>query len=55
LVSTVHSDLKCFALRIGNFNKIIVPQILGINHWFVVPLLVGGGLSLFFWFEKKGM
>lgn len=39
----------------GNLGKITLPQVLGINHWPVIALLVAGGLLLFRWFEKKGL
>ena len=39
----------------GNYGKITIPQILGVNHWFVIIpfiLLVG---ALFTWFEKEDL
>lgn len=39
----------------GDYGKITIPQILAVNHWFIIPLFVIGGLVLFRWFEKKGL
>ena len=47
--------LKKSILTWGNFGKITLPQMLGVNHWVIVPILVIGALVLFRWFEKKGL
>lgn len=39
----------------GNYGKITIPQVLGINHWFVIIPIVILTLLLFRWFEKKGL
>lgn len=39
----------------GNFGKITIPGILGINHWIVIVLFVIAAFLLFRWFEKKGL
>jgi uncharacterized membrane protein YedE/YeeE len=39
----------------GNYGYITIPQMLGVNHWLIIPLFVIGGLALFRWFEKKGL
>ena len=47
--------LQKTVLTWGNFGKITIPQVLSVNHWFVIVpfiLLVG---ALFAWFEKKGL
>jgi hypothetical protein len=51
----VYSFLKTNILTWGNFGKITLPQVLGLNHWVIVPILVIGALVLFTWFEKKGL
>jgi len=38
-----------------DFGKIGLPEVLGISHWLIASLFVGGGVALFFWFEKKGI
>jgi uncharacterized protein len=36
----------------GDYGKITVPQVLGVNHWLVIVLFVIGTLALFRWLEK---
>lgn len=45
--------LKKTVLTWGDFGKITLPQALGINHWFVIPLFVVGGLLFFSFLERK--
>ncbi len=47
--------LKGTVLTWGNFGKITLPSVLGINHWIVIVILVVAFIILFRWFEKKGM
>lgn len=49
----VYPALKTNVLAWGQFGKITIPGILGINHWIVIVILVILFVSLFFWFEKK--
>lgn len=39
----------------GNFGKITLPEVLGVNHWILIVPLVAGGIFLFRWFERKGL
>lgn len=39
----------------GNYGKITIPQVLGINHWLVIIPFVILTIMLFKWFEKKGL
>lgn len=39
----------------GNFGKITLPGVLGVNHWILIVPLVAGGIFLFRWFERKGL
>ena len=39
----------------GNYGYITIPQILGVTHWFIIPLFVIGSMALFRWFEKEGL
>jgi uncharacterized membrane protein YedE/YeeE len=50
-----YSSLKTNILTWGNFGEITFPQVLGVNHWIIVPLFIVGALVLFRWFEKKGL
>ena len=47
--------LKATVLTWGDYGKITIPGILGINHWIVIVLFIVAGLGLFRWFEKKGL
>jgi uncharacterized membrane protein YedE/YeeE len=38
-----------------NLGPITIPVVLGIHHWFVIPVFVASGILLFRWFEKKGL
>lgn len=39
----------------GNYGKITLPQVLGLNHWIVIFFLLFFMVKLFRWFEKKGL
>jgi uncharacterized protein len=47
--------LKASVLTWGDFGKITLPQVLGINHWIIIALFIVGGVLMFRWFEKKGL
>ncbi|HLE17853.1 MAG TPA: DUF6691 family protein [Syntrophales bacterium] len=47
--------LKNTVLQWGDYGKITIPQILGVNHWIIIFLLIAIGLFIFRWFEKKGL
>ena len=51
----VYPALKTSILTWGKLGKITLPQVLGVNHWIIVPIFVIGALVLFRWFEKKGL
>ncbi|MHC1717275.1 MAG: DUF6691 family protein [Acidaminococcaceae bacterium] len=47
--------LQKTVLTWGNYGKITIPQVLGVNHWVVIiPFVILTGM-LFKWFEKKGL
>ena len=39
----------------GDLGRLTLPQVLGVNHWVVIPVLILATLGLFYWFEKKGL
>jgi uncharacterized membrane protein YedE/YeeE len=47
--------LKTTVLTWGNFGKITIPQILGINHWIIIGLFASACLGLFWFFEKNNL
>jgi uncharacterized membrane protein YedE/YeeE len=55
LYAEAYPAMKATVLTWGNFGKITLPQLLGINHWFIIVPLASGALLLFRWFEKKGL
>lgn len=55
LYAEAYPTVKATVLTWGDFGKITLPQLLGLSHWFIIPLFIIGGLALFRWFEKKGL
>lgn len=55
LFAEAYPLMQATVLTWGNFGKVTLPQVLGINHWPVIILCVAGGLALFRFFEKKGL
>ncbi|MFZ5563058.1 MAG: DUF6691 family protein [Thermodesulfobacteriota bacterium] len=55
LFAEAYPAMKATVLTWGNFGKITLPGILGVNHWILIVLFIAGGLALFRWFEKKGL
>jgi uncharacterized membrane protein len=53
LGAAIYPYVKTNIISIGNYGKISVPQIIGINHWIVVIVLAVLTLILFRFFEKK--
>jgi len=55
LFAEVYPVLKVTVLTWGNFGKITIPNLLGINHWIVITVMIVLGVILFRWFEKKNL
>jgi len=55
LYAEAYPGMKKTVLTWGDLGKITFPQVLGVNHWIIIALIVIGGLLLFRWFEKKGL
>ncbi len=55
LFAEAYPMLKQTVYTWGNLGKITLPQVLGINHWVIIPIFIGFALLLFRWFEKKGL
>ncbi len=55
LYAEAYPFLKKTVLTWGDLGKITFPQVLGVSHWIIIPIVVVGGLLLFRWFEKKGL
>lgn len=52
LFAEAYPFLKTTVLTWGNYGKITIPQVLGINHWFVIVVFAAGILYLFYLIEK---
>jgi uncharacterized membrane protein YedE/YeeE len=55
LYAEVYPGLKKTVLTWGDLGEITLPQVAGVNHWFIIPIFVVGGVALLRWFEKKGL
>ncbi len=55
LFAEAYPFLKQTVLTWGNFGKLTFPQLLGINHWLIIPVMILGSLGLFYWLEKRGL
>ncbi|MGZ3597395.1 MAG: YeeE/YedE thiosulfate transporter family protein [Syntrophales bacterium] len=55
LFAEAYPVLKGTVLTWGDFGKITIPQILGVNHWPLIVVIVVFCLFLFRWFERKGL
>lgn len=47
--------MKRTVLTWGNYGKITIPGILGVNHWIVIAVMIILGILMFRFFEKKGL
>ena len=47
--------LKKTVLTWGDYGKITIPQVLGVNHWLVIIPFIILTVLLFRWLEKKGL
>ena len=47
--------MKRTVLTWGNYGKITIPGILGVNHWIVIVIMIILGILVFRFFEKKGL
>ena len=45
--------LKTTVLTWGNFGKITIPKMLGVNHWLIIIPFAIGTIFLFRWLEKN--
>jgi hypothetical protein len=55
LYAEAYPYLQNTVLTWGNFGKITLPQVLGINHWPVIMLFLIVTALLLRWLEKKGL
>ncbi|HQI82143.1 MAG TPA: YeeE/YedE thiosulfate transporter family protein [Deltaproteobacteria bacterium] len=55
LYAELYPFFKSTVLAWKDFGKIGLPEALGISQWVIIPVLWAGTISLFVWFEKKGL
>jgi len=55
LYAEAYPTLKQTVLTWGDFGKVTLPQLLGLNHWLVIAACLVGGVLLLRWFERKGL
>jgi uncharacterized membrane protein YedE/YeeE len=55
LFAEAYPFMKQTVLTWGNLGKLTLSQLLGVNHWLIIPVMILGSLGLFFWFEEKGL
>ncbi len=55
LFAELYPAMKTSVLTWGVYGKITIPEVLGINHWVVIIVVIGLSLLTFRWFEKKGL
>jgi uncharacterized membrane protein YedE/YeeE len=55
LYSELYPVFKSTVLAWKDFGKIGLPETLGVSPWVIIPFFWAGTISLFFWFEKKGL
>ena len=55
LFAEAYPGLQQSVLTWGNLGKITLPQVVGLNHWFIILAFIAGGLFLFRYFEQKGL
>lgn len=55
LFAEAYPWLKTTVYTWGDYGKITLPELLGVNHWMIIPLFIVGVVFLCRWLEKKGL
>jgi uncharacterized membrane protein YedE/YeeE len=55
IYAEAYPTMKQTVLTWGDFGKVTLPQLLGLNHWPSIAAFVIGGVLLLRWLEKKGL
>jgi hypothetical protein len=55
LYAEAYPGLKATLLTWGDFGKITLPDVLGINHWIIIVVFTVGILLIFRWFENESL
>jgi hypothetical protein len=55
LYSEIYPLIQNNLLKAGDYGKLTLPSLLGLNHWVVIiPMAVGCG-ALLVWLDRKGL
>ena len=54
LYSEAYPFIKDTLLRTGDFGKLTLPGLLGLNHWVVILPLVVVGFAALAWLDRRG-
>jgi len=55
IYAELYPFFKSTVLAWKDFGKIGLPETLSVSPWVIIPIFWAGTISLFFWFEKKGL
>ncbi|MFP3867595.1 MAG: DUF6691 family protein [Desulfobacteraceae bacterium] len=55
LFAELYPFLQNTLLTWGNYGRLTLPQVLGVNHWVIIVAFILGGLWLCRWFEQHGL
>jgi hypothetical protein len=55
LYSEVYPLIQNNLLKMGNYGKVTIPGVLGVNHWVVIVAMVIGCGALLVWLDRKGL
>jgi hypothetical protein len=55
LYAELYPLFKLTVLAWKDFGKIGLQEVLNVSPWVIVPVFWAGTISLFFWFERKGL
>ena len=55
LYAESYSFMKTRVIALGNYGKITLPQVLGLNHWLIIAVFALIVLAAFAFFEKKNL
>lgn len=53
IFAEIYPALKTTVLTWGDYGRVTLPQVLGVNHWVVIMVFILGGLELCRWFEQR--
>jgi hypothetical protein len=55
LYAEVYPFLKDTLLQVGVYGKLTLPGMLGVSHWVVILPVLGLGLMLMRWLDRRGL